>query len=875
MDWSSSKANPVALPNPASPSSCASRVVIRTQLRRPTCPIAQRFLRACVRRPLLAVFPALVAWLLTVPEVRIGLLMAAVPLAVLGVMSLAALGAKKAGLFDGVRQRDVEKEIFGAEESSESSAVPAAPQAPSAPHTPDPAPSMKEKEPVKPSLPPPATSSPVPRTGGAAILAQMRARKAAAAAAAARDAPPVVTVIYASQTGTCADIAKMIHAEAVERGIPARVCEGNAVDAVAMTAMSHPVVIVVAASTGDGDPPDSAARFWVGLRRRDADRGQLDGQHYCVLGLGDSNYTKFMEVPREMDKGFSALGSRPFYRNVFADEVDGIDDAVDDWIAGLWDPLREALAKAGGKDRPVAVAAASPAPAVAAKTSTSPTSAAAVRSESSVKDVAWICPADVDFKSVPAPPSAGVIVHDAEGPAPTRPSAEDLAHVDPAGCYTPERPFYATVESSRVLTSHAAEAAGSSPDEWRRVVSVRLATAGSGLVVGPGDAVALMAPNLTDEVDGLLERLGWDGDRSVTLAPSLVDDGGEASPAPALPSHLVWGGGMCCATSAASLAESKTTTTTWTLRDLLTWRLDVMSPARKGLLVALSRACGDEAEARTLRFLASRDGRDHYKAQIMGGHAALLDLLRRFPSCRPGVAEMLAALPALTPRSYSASNDPSAEGGVVEVALSVVRFSSPYRPLRRGLASTWLDGLASGARVALTARPGGLFSPPKNVGTGSPWIMVGPGTGVAPFRGFLRRRRTTLKTFPAEAAGPCVLYFGCRRSDVDYLYRDDLEGFAKDGTLSRLRIAFSRDAPNPRVYVQDLIDADAAELVPLLLQEDAHVFICGDGGAMATAVDQALRRALMRAGGLSEEDAATHLLKMTRAGRFVRDVWCT
>jgi NADPH-ferrihemoprotein reductase len=177
--------------------------------------------------------------------------------------------------------------------------------------------------------------------------------------------------------------------------------------------------------------------------------------------------------------------------------------------------------------------------------------------------------------------------------------------------------------------------------------------------------------------------------------------------------------------------------------------------------------------------------------------------------------------------------------------------------------------------VRVFLRPSDNFGPPKDLST--PLVMIGPGTGVAPFRGFLQQRRAAATAAaggdPAVALGEAWLYFGCRRRDEDYLYGAELEAFEASGDLARLRVAFSREGA-AKEYVQHLMARDGAALAKLVLQDGAHVFVCGDGAAMAKDVHAALAGALRDYGGLGEAEAEAQLKTMAASGAYVRDVWC-
>jgi NADPH-dependent sulfite reductase flavoprotein alpha-component len=215
----------------------------------------------------------------------------------------------------------------------------------------------------------------------------------------------------------------------------------------------------------------------------------------------------------------------------------------------------------------------------------------------------------------------------------------------------------------------------------------------------------------------------------------------------------------------------------------------------------------------------------------------------------------------LTPRSYSISSSPLVSPHEVQLTVSVVRYRGVHGGRRGGVCSTFLADRASSAPVFLQRSP--HFRPPED---GSiPMIMVGPGTGVAPFRGFLQERRAL------GHRGRNWLFFGGQHRDQNYYYRDDFEDMARDGLLDRLDLAFSRDQSS-RVYVQHRMLARGAE-VWRWLDDGAHFYVCGDAARMAKDVDAALTTIIERHGGLSHEQAHDYKRELVAAKRYVRDVY--
>lgn len=181
-------------------------------------------------------------------------------------------------------------------------------------------------------------------SGGAAILARMRAQKAAAAVKQKpdeTDGKTLVTFLFASQTGTSEEIARSLHDEAVSRKHSSKCLSMNDWAADGISASTTPIVVVIASTTGDGDCPDNSGKGLLALKRRS---DPLTGMKFSVMGLGDSNYTNFMKIPRTVARLMRKHGAEEFYPSKEADEVDGLEDIVDAWRDNLWAALDAAMA---------------------------------------------------------------------------------------------------------------------------------------------------------------------------------------------------------------------------------------------------------------------------------------------------------------------------------------------------------------------------------------------------------------------------------------------------------------------------------------------------------------------------------------------------
>jgi sulfite reductase (NADPH) flavoprotein alpha-component len=238
-----------------------------------------------------------------------------------------------------------------------------------------------------------------------------------------------------------------------------------------------------------------------------------------------------------------------------------------------------------------------------------------------------------------------------------------------------------------------------------------------------------------------------------------------------------------------------------------------------------------------------------------------LDLFRAFPfTC--DAASLLAALKPMQPRLYSIASSPKVHADEAHLTVSTVRYACEGQA-RKGVCSTFLAYRAEDQPVPVFVQRSAHFRPPRDPRT--PMVMVGPGTGVAPFRAFLQDRRAD------GATGRHWLFFGEQRAATDFYYRDELEALQREGFLHRLDTAFSRDQAE-KVYVQHRMAEQGAALWSWL-EEGAHFYVCGDASRMAKDVDAALKAVVQRHGGMSSEAAAAYVGRMAQDKRYVRDVY--
>jgi sulfite reductase (NADPH) flavoprotein alpha-component len=413
---------------------------------------------------------------------------------------------------------------------------------------------------------------------------------------------------------------------------------------------------------------------------------------------------------------------------------------------------------------------------------------------------------DVDYERLAAPWLEQVVggAREALGVVPAA-NVTRLRSVPAAPRYSREQPFAAPVLANDRITGRGA---------GRDVRHIELSLEGSGLTYKPGDAIGVWHENPPAVVDAVLAAVGATGEESVAIEGQ-----------------------------ARSLRE-------WLVREREVTRLTrpflAELAARSGSAdLAEALAPGHESQLRAL-----------LKDQ------QLVDALRRHPAAWPA-EDLVKSLRPLAPRLYSIASSTAAVGEEAHLTVAVVDYERDGEH-RWGAASAHLAGLTGdGATVRVFIEPNERFRLPDDPSRDV--IMIGPGTGVAPYRGFLQEREAQ------GATGRHWLVFGARHFASEFLYQVEWQDAARKGLLDRMDVAFSRDR-TPRAYVQDRLREAGAE-VYAWLQGGAHVYVCGDAERMAPDVHDALVEIVATHGGLDREAAESYLRRLADERRYLRDVY--
>ncbi|XP_021064330.1 methionine synthase reductase isoform X1 [Mus pahari] len=691
-------------------------------------------------------------------------------------------------------------------------------------------------------------------------------------------------LLYATQRGQAKAIAEEISEQAVSHGFSADlhcISESEKYD---LKTETGPLVMVVS-TTGTGDPPDTARKFVKEIHDKTLPTDYFAHLQYGLLGLGDSEYTYFCNGGKVIDKRLQELGAQRFYDTGHADDCVGLELVVEPWIDGLWAALTKHFKSFGGQeDMSDALPQASDAP---VSTAVKPellhiqSQVELLRledvgkGESELREqnetnrsqrgriedfdaslVRSVPPLSQNSLSIPAVPPEYLEVHLQESPG----QGENQASA-PSG----DPIFQVPISKAIRLTAD---------DAVKTTLLLELDISKIELSHQPGDSFNVICPNSDSEVENLLQRLQLADVRAHRVILKIKTD--TKKKGAALPPHMPEGS---------------------SLQFILTWCLEIRAVPKKAFLRALAEHTSSATEKRRLQELCSKQGAADYNRFVRDANVCLLDLLLAFPSCQPPLSLLLEHLPKLQPRPYSCASSSLRHPDKLHFVFNIVEFPSSTTSAspRKGVCTGWLatlvapflqpntdvsdadSGDALAPEIPISPRATNSFHLPED--PSAPIIMVGPGTGVAPFVGFLQHREKLQERHPDGSFGAAWLFFGCRHKDRDYLFREELGHFLKTGVLTHLKVSFSRDAAPeeeeeaPAKYVQDNLQRHSQQVARILLQENGYVYVCGDAKNMAKDVNDTLIGIISKEAGVDKLEAMKTLATLKQEKRYLQDIW--
>lgn len=431
----------------------------------------------------------------------------------------------------------------------------------------------------------------------------------------------------------------------------------------------------------------------------------------------------------------------------------------------------------------------------------------------------------------------------------------------------------ATIVSARQLTADTA---------IKTALDIELDITDCSMSYEPGDSFGIVCPNVSSEVDEIITKLGLNKTADTPFSTKLM---------------------VSTTKKAASVPDFIPEYST--IRHTLLTCLEIRAVPSKAFIRVLSEYTADPQEKRRLQELCSKQDASDYMRFIREPGVSLLDLLNNFPSCQPPFERLLELLPRLKARPYSVSSSPLESPSCLHFVFNIVEFPAVegIREQQQGVCTGWLNKISkvyrqgknqddnkltnSFSKMTLQERPkvpvfqrkNLHFKLPSNPDT--PIIMIGPGTGVAPFIGFLQHRELNQKAGGSTAAlSEAWLFFGCRHEDRDFLYRQELEQFLSTGVLSRLFLSFSRNAtddtkgnPPPPRYVQDNLRRHSAEVAKQVFDKGAVVYICGDAANMARNVFDTFLQIVQEHKGVDITEARKEMMKLRAKKQYLEDIW--
>ncbi|CAG0917460.1 unnamed protein product [Notodromas monacha] len=657
-------------------------------------------------------------------------------------------------------------------------------------------------------------------------------------------------LIYASETGQAKSIAEEIQHSAQGHGFFLDVKCVSRVDR-EFDLTEEKVVIVLASTTGDGEPPETARKFYRRLKQKSLPSDHLGHLKFALLALGDTNYTNFCNFGKSVNRRLLELGAQSFCRAAWADDAIGLEVVVEPWIEDLFRALH--LEFADSKSCRVC------------------DSLFAEQFCNFEMDGVTLAHspnlAKLELNLPPAPaPFLSIEFRDFSQDENRSHHLKNPPSLDPDSEGVFSAKFLNTVELTMKNADKLKYEIEFRPEKeitWRE-----------------GDSFGLFCPNPSEEVNLVLERCGVSTQDSIREFIITKDEDTKKK----VPDHLP--------VSGCSLVY------------VFTYCCSIRMPLKKAFLMALADCCENDGEKRRLLELSSRQGAAEYSKLVSDAGLTLFDLLETFISLKPDPSRLLEHFPRLQPRAYSAvySSDICKS---LKFAYTYVEFPESKTRSRRqfGVCSSWLrdkfgpDSIpledlsleathAATDKIWIYKRKSTGFHLPENH-LDVPVILIGPGTGVAPYIGFLAKRKEDLKRAEKDDFKPaqCWLFFGCRHQERDFLYEGEIRKYLEEKVLDKVFVAvsgtecgFILGSSNTDQelgsckYVQDAVRMVKHDVREHLVKNSGHVFVCGDAVGMGKAVQQVFME-ILAVEGSSDPSKNEEFERMIREKRYHQDIW--
>eukprot|EP00111_Clytia_hemisphaerica_P002252 TCONS_00006308-protein len=591
-----------------------------------------------------------------------------------------------------------------------------------------------------------------------------------------------ISILYGSQTGTAEDVAERIGRESRRRHLETTVSSLD--DYTIANLIQENVVVFVASTTGQGDPPDNMKKFWRFILRKDLPGSSLNGINFAVLGLGDSSYLKFNFIAKKLCKRLLQLGGNQILNSGLADEQHplGLDATIDPWLVSLWDIVLSFYP---------------------------------LEPNQKIIPQKQLLAAKFKVEVV----DENIIVAD---------NINDVKLNSKGDAVNEHNPWTCHINSNvkKTVENHFQDV---------RLLSFDLT--GSDLKYVPGDVLMIKPKNRKEVLEEFFTLVKWNPQTKVKISQNWPDT-------PIL----------------------RGLTSVITLHDLFKNYLSIQGVPKRYFFELLSHFTNSELEEERLLEFCSAEGQEDLYEYCYKPKRNYLEVLQDFPhACSNLKLEYVFDLfPPMKPRAFSIASSQKVDSNVAQILMAVVNYKTSMFLPRQGLCSTWLASLPKASEESMQCwiNKGTIVFPKDNT---VPVIMVGPGTGVAPFRSFMQER------LQSNAKGETVLFFGCRNKTGDDFFRDEWNALGEDSPV-KIFTCYSRDQPQ-KIYVQHLLKQQGEFIWNLISQKNAYFFIAGNSKDMPNDVINGLKEIFQSAGSMKEEESEQYFKEMEMKSRFQCETW--
>lgn len=649
-----------------------------------------------------------------------------------------------------------------------------------------------------------------------------------------------LTVFFGSQTGTAEGFARMIMEETKEKGFNTKVIDLEDFEPDILLQATERAIFLMA-TYGEGEPTDNAVSFTKWLKNED---GELDSSalaqvKYSVFGLGNKQYEHYNAMGRLVNTRMEELGAVSMFEYGEGDDDATLEEDFEAWktklVPALYSKFHPVAAAGGGADADAA--------------------------EQSELSVGSTISHKVKLQFLAQP--AEINNHDQRLPSPTEVELQ-MSKKGSSKIHASTKHFFTAPRAKVLVSKELRNTSADSSSNAKAIGStlhIEIDLKKSGVSYVTADNLAILPENNGKKVAALAKAQGYDLKEvfAVTPVPGEEDSFKLAFPSPC------------------------------TVEEALTLFLDIQGPAKLGILKHLVAYVQDDDQKAWLAQLLDKNNRSMLHSLHNDEALSIFDLLTgKLSSCKIPWVDFLHIVPYIQPRYYTISSSSSCFPDTVHITVSITEYDLKSGREFVGLTSSYLRdlrpsgkpskndlGMGDRSMCRIFVRPS-TFRLPASLST--PIIMIGPGTGLAPMRALLQERKFQLQQSSNGKPAPMgsnVLYFGCRQENVDYIYKDEMQDYIKDGILTSLYTAFSREPGQPKVYVQNLMakEQNAKELIDLITKQGAYIYVCG-ATAMGTDVNHCFLQLLQQHGVCQTEAAATAYMKnLHDQGRYVQELW--